>query len=386
MTINALPNDYVVLDLETTGISWMRDTIIEFGAVKVVNREPVSTFQQLVNPMRPLNPFITNLTGITPDMLDPAPMLDHVLPEFLDWCGDNALVGHNILRFDIKFIDIASQRILHRAVPNQIIDTLQMSRDLFPSERHHRLADLIQRFDIADVEEHRALSDAEQTRMCFEWMRDWQTRRIATIADSDMTTLDTNTVETTTIKTMATTSDSDDIVTAPSSSVSDTTTASLPTRFEAGAQAPNFSLPSVQPDGSESTVTLSDILAQGKRVILYFYPAAMTPGCTTEACDFRDNIARLTSLDYTVLGVSKDPLNKLHKFAERDHLTFPLLSDPDLAVHKMYGAYGEKKLYGKVHIGVIRSTFAIERDGHITLARYNVRAKGHVDSLMKRLG
>ncbi|MBW3093308.1 peroxiredoxin [Bifidobacterium sp. 82T10] len=136
---------------------------------------------------------------------------------------------------------------------------------------------------------------------------------------------------------------------------------------------------------AETTVTLSELTARGARVILYFYPAAMTPGCTTEACDFRDNIARLGTLGYTVIGVSKDPIDKLRRFAERDHLPFPLLSDPDLAVHKAYGAYGEKKLYGKTHVGVLRSTFAIGADGRILLARYNVRAKGHVESLMKTL-
>ena len=101
-----LPDDYVVLDLETTGVSWYRDTIIEFGAVKVVDRKPVDTYQQLVNPMRNLNPFITQLTGITPDMLEPAPTLDTVLPDFLRWCGDDAMIGHNIMQFDIKFIDL----------------------------------------------------------------------------------------------------------------------------------------------------------------------------------------------------------------------------------------------------------------------------------------
>ena len=143
-----LPDDYVVLDLETTGVSWYRDTIIEFGAVKVVDRKPVDTYQQLVNPMRNLNPFITQL-----------------------------MIGHNIMQFDIKFIDLAAQRILHHAVPNRIIDTLQMSRSMYPQYNRHRLVDLIQRFDIADVEEHRALSDAEQTQMCFEYMRDEQRRR-----------------------------------------------------------------------------------------------------------------------------------------------------------------------------------------------------------------
>ncbi|PLS23842.1 peroxiredoxin [Bifidobacterium imperatoris] len=160
----------------------------------------------------------------------------------------------------------------------------------------------------------------------------------------------------------------------------------LPTRLKEETQAPDFTLPAVNPDGSEATIALSSLTAQGKSVILYFYPAAMTPGCTTEACDFRDNMARLGSLGYTVLGVSKDPMPKLQKFRERDNLSFPLLSDPDLTVHKLYAAYGEKKLYGKTHVGVIRSTFAINAQGVIELARYNVRAKGHVESLLKKLG
>ena len=163
-------------------------------------------------------------------------------------------------------------------------------------------------------------------------------------------------------------------------------TEGMPTRLETGQTAPDFTLPAVEPDGTESTVTLSNLAEKGHKVILYFYPAAMTPGCTTEACDFRDNMACLGTLGYTVLGVSKDPIAKLRRFRERDHLSFPLLSDPDLIVHKRYAAYGEKKLYGKTHVGVLRSTFAIAADGRIELARYNVRAKGHVESLLKRLG
>lgn len=169
----------------------------------------------------------------------------------------------------------------------------------------------------------------------------------------------------------------------------------LPRRLDVGAAAPDFALPAivpVQPDDAQSgddyaerDVSLASALAQGRRVVLYFYPAAMTPGCTTEACDFRDNLSRLAAAGVTVLGVSKDATAKLRRFAERDHLTFPLLSDPDLAVHKAYGAWGEKKLYGKVHVGVIRSTFVIDPDGRIEIARYNVRAKGHVASLMKAL-
>ena len=155
--------------------------------------------------------------------------------------------------------------------------------------------------------------------------------------------------------------------------------APAPARLGAGQAAPDFTLPSDTGD----TVTLSAL--RGKNIVLYFYPAAMTPGCTTEACDFRDNLVCLSSRGFTVLGVSKDTLDKLVRFRERDHLTFPLLSDPDLTVHRLYGAYGEKKLYGKVREGVIRSTFVIDGEGVIRVARYNVRAKGHVDSLLRAL-
>ncbi|SEM18234.1 thioredoxin-dependent thiol peroxidase [Nonomuraea pusilla] len=152
------------------------------------------------------------------------------------------------------------------------------------------------------------------------------------------------------------------------------------TKLAPGDAAPEFTLPAA--DGS--AVSLADL--RGKRVILYFYPAAMTPGCTKQACDFRDNLGRLTDEGFVVLGVSKDKPAKLVKFAERDHLTFPLLSDPELAVHQAYGAYGTKKLYGKEVVGVIRSTFVIDPDGKIEHALYNVKATGHVASLTKRLG
>lgn len=161
----------------------------------------------------------------------------------------------------------------------------------------------------------------------------------------------------------------------------------LPDRLEPGRPAPpDFTLPAVMPDGSETRVTLSEFAKRhGEQVIVYFYPAAMTPGCTKEACGFRDNLARLTALGYSVLGVSKDPLDKLHKFAQRERLTFSLLSDTDLTVHRSYGAYGERKLYGRTHVGVLHSTFVVDADGHIVLARYNVRATGHVDSLLRTL-
>ena len=121
-------------------------------------------------------------------------------------------------------------------------------------------------------------------------------------------------------------------------------------------------------------------------MILYFYPAAMTPGCTTQACDFRDNLNSLKSAGYTVLGVSQDDPAKLAEFEQSDGLNFPLLSDPDLAVHERYGAWGEKSLYGKTVIGVIRSTFVLDEEGVITHALYNVKATGHVAMLRKKLG
>ena len=125
---------------------------------------------------------------------------------------------------------------------------------------------------------------------------------------------------------------------------------------------------------------------KGKKVILYFYPAASTPGCTKEACDFNDNLNPFKKAGYTVLGISPDPVTKLKKFQTNQDLNFPLLSDEELEVHKLYGAYGKKKLYGREYVGVIRSTFVIDEKGKIELALYNVKATGHVTSLKKQLG
>ncbi|HXS65678.1 MAG TPA: thioredoxin-dependent thiol peroxidase [Streptosporangiaceae bacterium] len=152
------------------------------------------------------------------------------------------------------------------------------------------------------------------------------------------------------------------------------------TRLEPGDTAPDFTLPDA--DGKE--VALSGL--RGQRVIIYFYPAAMTPGCTKQACDFRDSKRDLSDAGYAVLGISPDSQAKLAKFRERDGLTFPLLSDPDKAVLKAYGAYGEKMLYGKTSVGVIRSTFVIDADGKIERAYYAVKATGHVARLRKDLG
>ena len=151
-------------------------------------------------------------------------------------------------------------------------------------------------------------------------------------------------------------------------------------RLEVGDEAPAFSLS----DADGNTVKLSDF--KGRKVIVYFYPAASTPGCTTQACDFRDSINSLKSAGYQVLGVSKDGLPALKKFQNDEGLNFPLLSDPDLTVHNAYGAYGEKSLYGKTVTGTLRSTFVVGPDGKVVLPLYNVKATGHVASLRKKLG
>lgn len=154
-----------------------------------------------------------------------------------------------------------------------------------------------------------------------------------------------------------------------------------PDRLAVGDPAPDFTLT----DDRGEQVSLADAREQGK-VIVYFYPAAMTPGCTKQACDFTDSLESLKAAGYTVLGISKDTPAKLAKFRERDGLTIPLLSDPELDVHRAFGAFGEKKLYGKVVEGVIRSTFVVDTDGTIALAQYNVKATGHVAKLHKDLG
>ncbi|BDH56467.1 putative peroxiredoxin [Tsukamurella sp. PLM1] len=137
------------------------------------------------------------------------------------------------------------------------------------------------------------------------------------------------------------------------------------------------------PDQDGNDVSLSDY--RGQRVVLYFYPAAMTPGCTKQACDFRDNLADFAAAGLTVLGVSPDKPEKLKKFQERDAIPFPLLSDPDKRVLTAYGAFGEKMMYGKTVTGVIRSTFVVDGDGKIEVAQYNVRATGHVAKLRRDL-
>lgn len=150
-------------------------------------------------------------------------------------------------------------------------------------------------------------------------------------------------------------------------------------KLEAGQPAPAFTLT----DQDGRTVSLSDYA--GQRLIIFFYPAAMTPGCTTEACDFRDSLAPLQSEGYAVVGISPDTPDKLKEFEEKESLTYPLLSDTDKAVLDAYGAYGEKTLYGKKSVGVIRSTIVVDTDQTVLLAKYNVKATGHVESLKKAL-
>jgi thioredoxin-dependent peroxiredoxin len=150
-------------------------------------------------------------------------------------------------------------------------------------------------------------------------------------------------------------------------------------QLQIGDRAPAFTLPNAH----GGTTKLSDFT--GQRVLLYAYPAAMTPGCTKQACDFRDNLADFQDADIQVIGISPDPVDKLLAFSEHDQLTFPLCSDPDKKVLTKYGAYGEKKLYGKVVTGVIRSTFLISPTGRIERAMYNVKATGHVAKLIRDL-
>jgi len=150
-------------------------------------------------------------------------------------------------------------------------------------------------------------------------------------------------------------------------------------RLSAGDPAPDFQLL----DADEQPVTLMQF--RGERVVLYFYPAALTPGCTTQACDFRDNLAMLRDAETAVVGISPDLPDKLRKFRDKHDLPFPLLSDPDHKVLEVYGAWGEKSLYGKKVTGVIRSTVVVDAAGRVEQAFYNVKATGHVAKLLRDL-
>jgi thioredoxin-dependent peroxiredoxin len=151
----------------------------------------------------------------------------------------------------------------------------------------------------------------------------------------------------------------------------------MSSRLAPGDPAPDFTLP----DADGKPVSLSEF--RGRRVIVYFYPAASTPGCTTEACDFRDNLAELNDAGLDVLGISPDPPAKLAKFRDAEGLTFPLLADPDKQALTAWGAFGEKQMYGKTVTGVIRSTFVVDPEGILEQALYNVRASGHVAKLRR---
>ncbi|MER7900249.1 thioredoxin-dependent thiol peroxidase [Streptomyces sp. NPDC096046] len=151
-------------------------------------------------------------------------------------------------------------------------------------------------------------------------------------------------------------------------------------RLQPGDVAPAFTLPDA--DGTE--VSLSD--HKGRKVIVYFYPAALTPGCTKQACDFTDNLALLAGAGYDVIGISPDKPEKLAKFRDKESLKVTLLADPDKRVLESYGAFGEKKLYGKTVVGVIRSTIVVDEEGRVERALYNVKATGHVAKIIKDLG
>ncbi|MFJ8595652.1 thioredoxin-dependent thiol peroxidase [Streptomyces sp. NPDC093598] len=151
-------------------------------------------------------------------------------------------------------------------------------------------------------------------------------------------------------------------------------------RLQPGDVAPAFTLPDA--DGTE--VSLSD--HKGRKVIVYFYPAALTPGCTKQACDFTDNLELLAGAGYDVIGISPDKPEKLAKFRDKESLEVTLLADPDKQVLESYGAFGEKKLYGKTVVGVIRSTIIVDEEGKVERALYNVKATGHVAKIIKDLG
>jgi len=165
-------SDYVALDLETTGLNPYRDGIIELGAVRVCGGELADAFSQLVNPGFPVSGFITGLTGISNRMLADAPMLEEVLPAFMRFVGGSVVLGHNV-RFDIGFLNAACRRLLGTGFANDYVDTMRLSRRLFPEYRHHRLCDLAERFGVESDTSHRALADVLQTHGCYEYMRRW---------------------------------------------------------------------------------------------------------------------------------------------------------------------------------------------------------------------
>lgn len=165
----ALRKDYTALDLETTGLDPRMDGIIEIGAIRVRDGHEVERYHTMVNPERPIPWIVTDITGITDDMVKDAPKLDETLGEFLNWLGDDVLLGHNV-NFDINFLYDHAEELHERPVSNDFIDTMRLARHLYPNEKHNRLTDLIARFDIAETQEHRALADVEQTIACYDYM------------------------------------------------------------------------------------------------------------------------------------------------------------------------------------------------------------------------
>ena len=157
---------------------------------------------------------------------------------------------------------------------------------------------------------------------------------------------------------------------------------STPVTLSVGDKSPNFDCI----DSAGQSHSLQQYMRDETKIILYFYPRDSTPGCTKQACDFRDNMARLSNEDYIVLGVSKDSVKSHEKFIAKQELNFPLLMDEDGQLHEMFGTWRMKKNYGKEYLGCVRSTFVINSNGIIEWCRYNVRAKGHVEMLMRELG
>lgn len=165
-----LPIDYTVIDFETTGLSPLDNEIIEIGAVAVRNSTVVDSFSMLVKPRVPISPFISSLTGITNEAVKNAPNIENCLPELLDFIGDDVVIGHNVT-FDLGFLNAACERCTGRSFPNDYVDTLRISRKLYPQERHHRLCDLEKRFGLKNDSAHRALSDVMLTYECYRIMQ-----------------------------------------------------------------------------------------------------------------------------------------------------------------------------------------------------------------------
>jgi len=166
----ALVPDYVAVDIETTGLDPQQNDIIEIGAIRIIDGQKAGSFSSLINPGYEIDEFITGLTGITNEMLASAPAIEDVLPHFLEFVGESIVLGHNV-NFDVNFIYDNCESTLGRSFANDFVDTMRLSRRLYPEHRHHRLSDLVGRFGVGEAVEHRALADAEQTFRCYEYMK-----------------------------------------------------------------------------------------------------------------------------------------------------------------------------------------------------------------------